>query len=158
MKEGSRFVDSDMHVVEPWDLFEGYLDPAFKHRVTTSPKGGLRGLANFLIDSEPTNGELNTIQYNRVRDPLRFARSNTAVEFASERGFDAEAQVMAMETEGIDIAVLFPTLGLSFVEKSPAWTRTWPMRSRGRTTTGSTTSAGTARTSSRWPPCCPCRT
>jgi predicted TIM-barrel fold metal-dependent hydrolase len=118
MKEGSRFVDSDMHVVEPWGLFERYLDPAFKHRVTTSPKGGLRGLANFLIDSEPTNGELNTMQYNRVRDPLRFARSNTAVGFASDRGFDAEAQVMAMETEGIDIAVLFPTLGLSFVEKS----------------------------------------
>ena len=118
MKEGSRFVDSDMHVVEPWDLFERHLDPAFKHRVTTNPTGGLRGLANFLVDSEPTNGELNTMQYNRVRDPLRFARSNTAVDFARQRGFDAEAQLIAMETEGIDIAVLFPTLGLSFVEKS----------------------------------------
>ena len=118
MKEDSRFVDSDMHVVEPWDLFERHLDPAFKHRVTTNPTGGLRGLANFLVDSEPTNGELNTMQYNRVRDPLRFARSNTAVDFARQRGFDAEAQLIAMETEGIDIAVLFPTLGLSFVEKS----------------------------------------
>jgi hypothetical protein len=36
MKEGLRFVDSDMHVQEPGDLFEKYLDPAFKSRVTSA--------------------------------------------------------------------------------------------------------------------------
>ena len=117
MKEGFRFVDSDMHIMEPAYLFERHLDPAFKHRVTTLSKGGLRGLPNFLIDAEPTSEEQKAMQYNRVRDPLRFARSNTAVDFARQRGFDAEAQVIAMETEGIDIAVLFPTLGLSFVDR-----------------------------------------
>ena len=34
MKDGLRFVDSDMHIMEPPDLFERYLDPRFKHRVT----------------------------------------------------------------------------------------------------------------------------
>jgi len=34
MKEGLRFVDSDMHVMEPPDLFDRYLDPTFKHRVS----------------------------------------------------------------------------------------------------------------------------
>jgi hypothetical protein len=34
MKEGLRFVDSDMHVMEPPDLFDRYLDPMFKHRVS----------------------------------------------------------------------------------------------------------------------------
>ncbi len=29
MKEGLRFVDCDMHVMEPPDLFETYLDPTF---------------------------------------------------------------------------------------------------------------------------------
>ena len=33
MKDGLRFVDCDMHIMEPPDLFERYLDPAFKHRV-----------------------------------------------------------------------------------------------------------------------------
>ena len=28
MKEGLRFVDSDMHIEEPGDLFERYLNPA----------------------------------------------------------------------------------------------------------------------------------
>ena len=34
MKDGLRFVDSDMHVMEPPDLFERYLDPTFKDRVS----------------------------------------------------------------------------------------------------------------------------
>ena len=34
MKEGLRFVDSDMHVQEPGDLLEKYLDPEFRNRVT----------------------------------------------------------------------------------------------------------------------------
>ena len=34
MKEGYRFVDCDMHIMEPPDLFDKYLDPAFKERVT----------------------------------------------------------------------------------------------------------------------------
>ena len=34
MKDGLRFVDSDMHIMEPPDLFERYLDPMFKERVS----------------------------------------------------------------------------------------------------------------------------
>ena len=58
MKDGLRFVDSDMHVMEPPDLFERYLDPKFKHRVTVQvgsdgrPKRGPSGLT--LIDGLPT--------------------------------------------------------------------------------------------------------
>jgi hypothetical protein len=32
MKDGLRFVDSAMHIMEPPDLFDRYLDPAFRHR------------------------------------------------------------------------------------------------------------------------------
>ena len=34
MNEGLRFVESDMHVMEPPDLGDRYLDPTFKHRVS----------------------------------------------------------------------------------------------------------------------------
>ena len=34
MKDGLRFVDSDMHVMEPPDLFERYLDAKYRDRVT----------------------------------------------------------------------------------------------------------------------------
>ena len=34
MKDGLRFVDCDMHIMEPPDLFERYLDPRFRERVS----------------------------------------------------------------------------------------------------------------------------
>src|SRR6516165_1124174 len=99
MKEGHRFVDCDMHIMEPIDLFDTYLDPAFRDRVTSSQRR---------VDGG------NISQYNRTRGPLVSGRANQNVMFAVERGYAAEAQVMGMEMEGIDIAVLFPTVGLSF--------------------------------------------
>ena len=54
MKDGLRFVDCDMHIMEPPDLFDRYLDPKFKHRVTTlvgadgRPKRGAAG--SIVID------------------------------------------------------------------------------------------------------------
>ena len=37
--------------------------------------------------------------------------------FAIERGYDPVAQVMGMEMEGVDIAVLFPTMGLGLIAR-----------------------------------------
>jgi hypothetical protein len=35
-KDGFKVMDSDMHIVEPADLWERYIDPAFKDR---APRG-----------------------------------------------------------------------------------------------------------------------
>jgi predicted TIM-barrel fold metal-dependent hydrolase len=123
MKEGYRFVDCDMHIMEPMDLFDKYLDPAFKSRVTSSVRRqdggstGMRGRPLWFFDGQPTSNDGNTSQYNRTRGPLVSKRANTTVNFAVERGYDAEAQVIGMAMEGIDIAVLFPTIGLSFLAR-----------------------------------------
>ena len=123
MKQGHRFVDCDMHIMEPPDLFEKYLDPEFKPRVTSSlrrvdgGRTGMRGRPLWFFDGTPTSNDGNTSQYNRIRGPLVSKRANTNVMFAVERGYDAESQVMGMELEGIDIAVLFPTAGLSFLAR-----------------------------------------
>ena len=123
MKEGYRFVDCDMHIMEPPDLFDKYLDPEFKHRVTSSVRRttggptGMRGRPLWYFDGTPTSNDGNVSQYNRIRGPLVSKRANTNVMFAVERGYDAESQVMGMAMEGIDIAVLFPTAGLSFLAR-----------------------------------------
>jgi predicted TIM-barrel fold metal-dependent hydrolase len=123
MKQGYRFVDCDMHIMEPPDLFDKYLDPAFKHRVTSAMRRsdggptGMRGRPSWFFDGAPTSNDGNISQYNRIRGPLVSKRANTTVMFAVERGYDAEAQVIGMEMEGIDIAVLFPTAGLNFLAR-----------------------------------------
>ena len=114
MKEGYRFVDCDMHIMEPPDLFDKYLDPEFKPRVTSSVRRSRRRLdrharpAAVVFDGTPTSNDGNISQYNRIRGPLVSKRANTNVMFAVERGYDAESQVMGMAMEGIDIAVLVP--------------------------------------------------
>jgi len=130
MKDGLRFVDSDMHVMEPPDLFDHYLDPAVKHRVSV-PVGAdgrpCRGPAGLtLVDGLPT-ADSDLQQYRkRVRrgptqstQPLSGSRlaDTGRLDFAVERDYDPEAQVMGMEMEGVDIAVLYPTSGLSLIAR-----------------------------------------
>ena len=118
MKDGLRFVDSDMHVMEPPDLFERYLDPTFKDRISVPvgvdgrPCRGPAGL--ILIDGLPTS-DADLQQYRKRRrpgptqstQPLSGSRiaDTGRLDFAVERDYNAEAQVMGMEMEGVDIAV-----------------------------------------------------
>lgn len=130
MKDGLRFVDCDMHIMEPNDLLDKYLDPKFKDRVIL-PVGAdghpRRGM--IVIDGMPTSMDVDLQQYrkrnrpNTVHNstqPLSGSRIAEAgrLDFAIERNYNAEAQVMGMFIEGIDIAVLFPTLGLSLIARN----------------------------------------
>ena len=130
MKDGLRFVDSDMHVMEPPDLFERYLDPKFKHRVTVAigangkPTRGTFGLT--MLDGKPTT-DWEIQQYRkRVRksdtqstQPLSGSRlaDTGRLDFAVARDYDPEAQVQGMAMEGVDIAVNYPTTGLSLLAR-----------------------------------------
>jgi uncharacterized protein len=131
MKDGLRFVDCDMHIMEPPDLFATYLDPQFKDRVILQvgadgrPRRGM-----IVIDGLPLSMDTDLQQYRkRTRpntngavhstQPLSGSRiaEEGRLDFAIARNYNAEAQVMGMEIEGIDIAVLFPTTGLSLIAR-----------------------------------------
>ena len=108
MKDGLRFVDSDMHVMEPPDLFERYLDPKYRDRVTVRvgadgrPNRGPAGM--ILIDGRahlgprrPAIPQATTrpVATNSTQPPLSGSRIHEAnrLDFAIERDYDAEAQV-----------------------------------------------------------------
>lgn len=129
MKDGMRFVDCDMHIMEPVDLFDRYLDSRFRDRVTL-PVGadGQRTRGVIVIDGQPTTYDHDTQQHRKphrsrgqseTSQPLSGSRmaDSGRLDFAIERKYDAIAQVMGMELEGIDIAVLFPTMGLSLLAR-----------------------------------------
>jgi len=131
MKDNLRFVDSDMHVMEPPDLFERYLDPNFRDRVTL-PLGadGRAKRGTIYIDGKPTSMDAEMQQYRKrgrsgaastqfTSQPLSGSRLQTTahLDFAIKRQYDAQAQVMGMAIEGIDIAVLYPTAGLSLIAR-----------------------------------------
>src|SRR5256712_11037976 len=131
MKDGLRFVDSDMHIMEPPDLFERYLDPKFRRRVSGPwaldgrPSRGTPG--SIVIEGLPTS-DADLQQYRkRIRRSSAYAtqllsasrlHDTDRLAFAVERDYDAQAQVMGMDLEGVDIAVLYPTTGLSLIARN----------------------------------------
>jgi len=128
MKDGLRFVDSDMHIMEPPDLFERYLDTAFRHRVlTTVGADGKARRGQIVIDGLPTTRDAEMQQYRKrlkpgpthSTQPLSGSRlaDTGRLDFAIERAYNPEAQVMGMAMEGVDIAVLYPTSGLSLLAR-----------------------------------------
>ncbi|MCY4571619.1 MAG: hypothetical protein OXF01_02355, partial [Gemmatimonadetes bacterium] len=134
MKDGLRFVDSDMHIQEPGDLLEKHLDPEFKKRVTWAVDGkGKISRRTWTIDGLPTGADSEMQQHrkkaasSKATGPIMGAATGVLsasriadtgrLDFAIERGYDEEAQVMGMEMEGIDIAVLFPTGGLGLLAR-----------------------------------------
>ena len=102
MKDGMRFVDCDMHVMEPADIFDRYLDPRFKERVISAP--GRAGGAQMVIDGLSRAGDDDLQQYRKrnkkvsanQRQPLSSSRSAPYLGFAIERNYDPIAQVMGM--------------------------------------------------------------
>ncbi|MBI2203118.1 MAG: amidohydrolase family protein [Candidatus Rokubacteria bacterium] len=129
MKDGLRFVDSDMHIMEPPDLFDRYLDAAFRPRVVApiGADGKAKRGAPIVIDGLPASRDAEMQQYRKRQrpgvthstQPLSGSRlaDTGRLDFAQERNYDPEAQVMGMEMEGVDIAVLYPTTGLSLIAR-----------------------------------------
>jgi len=104
MHQAYRVIDADGHVLEPVDLWERHIDPEFRHQ---APRGfgvlGVEVLGHRLPDL-PGGVPVDSPQYA----PEPAARYG----FAAMRNFDAQSQLEALDIEGIDLAVLYPSRGL----------------------------------------------
>ena len=111
-RDGFKILDSDMHLMEPVDLWERYIDSKFRSQAPrgltsenvrdlrmTHPDGRLWGLPQ-------THGRRNSNQGHN------FQKNQGIYGSHAERGWTAEVQLEAMDIEGIDVAVLYPTRGL----------------------------------------------
>jgi predicted TIM-barrel fold metal-dependent hydrolase len=123
MREGFRIIDADRHVMEPLELWQERLDPALRayapYAVADHPSepmtDRLKRLGNsalvplpprILIDGEPIYRELP----ERTRVELAL---NMIARMGDLSGVDgAVSHLTAMDRDGIDVAFLYPTLGL----------------------------------------------
>lgn len=106
-----KWIDSDMHLAEPVDLWREYLEPAYRDAMPKwmGGKGNyLREPARWSIGGKPPAP-------TTPNDPfeLNSARKWAVEPYLSADGsyIDAAGQLRGMETEAIDVAVLFPTNG-----------------------------------------------
>lgn len=112
-KNGFRAIDSDMHVVEPADLWQRYWpDGAPQGPVPVGTATGFPRDIGVNIDGIPTNRPgIDSTAWGKVL----YAHMEPTFEdyaFAEEARFDAASQLEAMDREGIDIAVQYPSRGL----------------------------------------------
>jgi uncharacterized protein len=107
-KQGFRILDSDMHVMEPPDLWERYIDPEF---LDIAPRGTTSSNVRDLRTVFPSL--LPQAKKENISGGHNFHRTQEAYADHSARGWTADCQLEAMDVEGIDVAVLFPSRGLS---------------------------------------------
>ncbi len=107
--DGMLAADSDMHVMEPADLWQRYMDPAWEH---ARPVGldELERDMRVRVKNQ-TLLRLGQLRRRATGRPWK-ADQDPVFVHAEERNWDAKSQVMAMEIEHLDSAVLFPSRGL----------------------------------------------
>jgi len=106
-----KVLDSDIHIIEPPDLWQRYIDPAFRDRAPrglTEDAGDLR----LAIDGKPWGRVGADADRSRRRHGHDYARNQERWRQFQERGWTSKVQLEAMDTEGIDVAVIYPSRGL----------------------------------------------
>jgi predicted TIM-barrel fold metal-dependent hydrolase len=113
-KNGFRIMDSDMHVMEPADLYEKFMEPqylAWSPKLTPLPEK-FGGSYTLMVDWQ---FKPRRARYAEDRERLMGStrRMRDATASMREQGYNAPSQLEAMDIEGIDVAVLFPTVCLN---------------------------------------------
>jgi len=105
--------DADMHVFEPADLWQRYIAPEYRH---AAPVGmtelqrdiRVRVKSQVLLRAGP----VAPLRENAGAGIGWRKDQKEAYGAAAARNWDGQAQLDAMDREGLDLAVLFPTRGL----------------------------------------------
>ena len=111
MRDGFKIIDADRHVLEPSDLFDRYLPERFRGRVKVE---GPNQTSRF-VDGEPVSDSHRRPRRSTEDFGYIFASSKSWRETFADAlaaGFDPASNLRDMDREGIDLSVLFPTLGL----------------------------------------------
>jgi predicted TIM-barrel fold metal-dependent hydrolase len=106
-------VDADGHILEPLDLWQKYMDPAFRDRAPRIIMGN-NGKEQLIVDEHRVgDGNLGIGRIGAVGARQGVVEADTrAYKDGKPGGFDPHARIPDMDADGIDAAFLYPSLGL----------------------------------------------
>jgi uncharacterized protein len=125
-RRGYLIMDSDLHMMEPDDLWARYLDEPYRanaprffgaQQQTLSQSSEDKGNADLIEGMEvqglaiPAHGKSFGAAASRRELRRRSRAGHPHFNIARARGFDAVSTLMAMDIEGIDVAVMYGTRG-----------------------------------------------
>ena len=120
LPENAVVVDADGHVLEPADTWVRYLEPSFRDRAIRLEHDA-DGLEVLLVDGKPlemirgTLGSMGGIGMSA--SDLIVPGRHTYADGSPPGGYDPKARLAVMDEEQIDIALLYPTIGLAWEDK-----------------------------------------
>src|SRR5262245_19927088 len=125
-REGYLILDSDLHMMEPDDLWSRHLEGSHRAHLPRF----LGGQPQKLAESSQDSGHADTIMGMEVQGLAIPAHGRAAAATASSRelrhrsrarhphfqvararGFDPDSTLTAMDIEGVDVAVMYGTRG-----------------------------------------------
>jgi predicted TIM-barrel fold metal-dependent hydrolase len=110
-------VDADGHILEPEDLWPRFLEPEWRDRAIRIEKDQ-QGLENLLIDGKShglVKGILGVLGGLGMQDDLENLLTpgkRTYQDGLILGGYDAAERLKVLDEEGIDKALLYPTIGI----------------------------------------------
>ncbi len=116
-KQGFKVLDSDLHVLEPRDLYLTYMDPKWGNRIPRGePRNAIQSVHFVTADGKavrtaPVLDEAYRGPSWEIQEDVEH-RESPRFQVGMERDFDPVSQLTAMDMEGIDAAVLFRTVPL----------------------------------------------
>src|SRR5215471_2395651 len=117
-REGYFILDSDLHLMEPYDLWERYLDAPHKANPPHFFAAHRRAEEEVKVVGMEVQGLAIPAHGRQAgaiasgRDLRRRSRArHPHFQLAQAQGFDAASTLTAMDIEGIDVAVMYGTRG-----------------------------------------------
>ncbi len=124
MKNGYRILDSDLHIFEPPDLWPKYIDSEFKHLAPichedhvrdfgiTRPAGAAWGKPWTPPRAFTPRPDLARAGTDGLGNGKTFNRDQLRYRHHHDQQWSPQVQLEAMDEEGIDVAMLYPSRGL----------------------------------------------
>jgi predicted TIM-barrel fold metal-dependent hydrolase len=107
---GWRAADSDLHVMEPPDLWQRYMEPEWAH---AAPIGTTEMVRDMRVRvKNHTMLRMGRVRANTGGVSAWSKEQDNVYARAEAAGWSAASQLQAMDDEGLDVAVLFPSRGL----------------------------------------------
>src|SRR5260370_26789201 len=96
-RNGFRVLDSDLHVIEPRDLYERYLDPRYKARAPRPLDARQAYVSNWIVDGYGKVGDRGYEEHPLGTGPYRFKarRAGDSVSFEARSDWKTHWRVGA---------------------------------------------------------------
>ncbi|MEQ8840295.1 MAG: amidohydrolase family protein [Acidimicrobiales bacterium] len=107
MRNGHKVFDADSHVIYPADLWDTYLEPEFKHRVTRKAPAGLDTYNPVVVDGRWTQHD--TSLYGQFQKVINWTAEDMEAKYGDivHKGFTGDRVADALAVDGIDVAVIY---------------------------------------------------